>query len=177
MSSNRVKIKIRYWSDEIVQIRYGVDAVIQAMEKEMGGGYFKDALRYIRESRMMLGNLLGLDTVSPYRLAAERRKRGQSDEIPKELHKASDPFSLPGKDNYVGKLDLLRDRLSELTYMITDVRNIYYGLVPKGTDKEYLFDTYHQSAIEKITLARNYLGLELGTQRKERDESTSTDTV
>lgn len=141
-------------------IRYYRQVLNQLLEElpSSTGSYFL-MKQNIEEGRLHLGNMLKYinKEPSPYRKATLKRLSGESDYIPESTDREP-VIRFPDYDKEYKNLDYIRELLQE---MIDHLFKI-------DMDNERV-NLYLKSAIEKLTIARNYGGIRLG---EIRDETT-----
>jgi hypothetical protein len=105
----------------------------------------------LAEARMQLGNSLKYisDEQNPYRKASLNRMIGESDHIPDPVEEDVN-FRMPGFDSKVKTIDYLRELLEEMKLEIFDVL--------ENDNISERASIHLTDAINKISLAKNYLG-------------------
>ena len=143
------------------QIRYYRE-VLDAMKESLPKTSRSYSLLYksVEQARLNLGNTLKYVNKEPsvYRKASLNRLNGDSDYIPPEQDKG-DRFIIPEFDTEVEYIDYIRETLLA---MIEEVEQLYYTFKKLIKDNmNMLFDLYIKSALQDLTLARNYGGFVL----------------
>jgi len=102
------------------------------------------------EGRMQLGNSLRyISGGSPYREASIKRMCGETDHIPDPVDTDS-RFAMPKFSDKVSSLDYLREVLEEMKLELINIVN--------DTDKNGRIEAHIEDSINKLSLAKNYLG-------------------
>jgi len=144
------KILNKFEGDEYsIQLEWISSSAEEFSYRRRSHKYSEKCQYKLTEARMQLGNSLKYisDEQNPYRKASLNRMIGESDHIPDPVEEDVN-FRMPGFNSKVKTIDYLRELLEQMKLEI-------FNLKIKCSEEA----TVHlDDAINKISLAKNYLG-------------------